>query len=242
MADQTHHLPPNLADILSTLSKFAPPPAEQPSNEPDDDEYDPAAYLQETHTYGVAHPSIPNGTLQPSRQPAGPVVDPATITEWSAGLRCISKIAAQNPNFAPAIKRMISNQRKNEMDWYAKRQELKREQAQRGSTLNELNSIMKSIGAASAQPSHQPRSEEELRAELLAFDTKIHRAQVHMINAMTAELKALGVPFFGTRSDVLLERGGAADDTLKIPAKISSEDLRGLQQRMITYLEDMYKD
>ena len=36
----------------------------------------------------------------------GFVIDPATITEWTAGLRCVNKIAVQNRDFAAAIKRV----------------------------------------------------------------------------------------------------------------------------------------
>lgn len=32
------------------------------------------------------------------------IIDPATITEWSAGLRCVTKIAGQNPMFAEKIR------------------------------------------------------------------------------------------------------------------------------------------
>lgn len=38
----------------------------------------------------------------------------------------------------------------------------------------------------------------------MAFDAKVYRAQVAMHDSMEAELKALGVPFFGTRADRLL--------------------------------------
>jgi hypothetical protein len=38
-------------------------------------------------------------------------IDPATITEWKQGLRCVSKIAQQNPEFAASIRKVLPRQR-----------------------------------------------------------------------------------------------------------------------------------
>jgi hypothetical protein len=45
----------------------------------------------------------PSRTSTPQQQ-EHTIIDPATITEWSAGLRCVTKIAAQNPLFAEKIR------------------------------------------------------------------------------------------------------------------------------------------
>ncbi len=37
---------------------------------------------------------------------ATPSADPATILDWPLGLRCVAKIAAQNPDFEPAIRKV----------------------------------------------------------------------------------------------------------------------------------------
>jgi hypothetical protein len=42
---------------------------------------------------------LPRSTATP------PLIDPATITEWSHGLRCVHKIATQNPYFKMAIRK-----------------------------------------------------------------------------------------------------------------------------------------
>lgn len=59
----------------------------------------------------VFQPVIPQQRAipQPSRtstpqQQEQTIIDPATITEWTAGLRCVTKIAAQNPLFAEKIR------------------------------------------------------------------------------------------------------------------------------------------
>lgn len=42
-----------------------------------------------------------SGTASPR-----PMIDPARITQWQEGLRCVTKIAAQNAHFASCIKRV----------------------------------------------------------------------------------------------------------------------------------------
>lgn len=54
-----------------------------------------------------APPRIPP-TPTPQDRSSTPLVDPSTITEWKQGLRCVSKIAAQNPDFAAAIRKVTS--------------------------------------------------------------------------------------------------------------------------------------
>lgn len=45
------------------------------------------------------------------------VIDPATIIDWPQGLRCVSKIASQTPNFKETIQKMMSDQDKHEILW-----------------------------------------------------------------------------------------------------------------------------
>lgn len=64
---------------------------------------------------------------------------------------------------------------------------------------------------------------------------------------MTAELKALGVPFFGTRSECVTNApesvpNNDSDVRPKWSPLITMGELKALQLRMIKYLEDMYKD
>lgn len=43
---------------------------------------------------------------KPQDRVSSPFIDPSTITEWKQGLRCVSKIASQNPDFAPAVRKV----------------------------------------------------------------------------------------------------------------------------------------
>ncbi|TKA58229.1 hypothetical protein B0A49_10998 [Cryomyces minteri] len=91
-------------------------------------------------------------------------------------------------------------------------------------------------------------SPEENKAELERFHAKLHRAQLDMFNARSAELKALGVPFFGTRSQLIVRseeqnsRASADDSQMEHAGKITDQRLLELQERMIQHLEDLYKD
>jgi hypothetical protein len=42
----------------------------------------------------------------PQARSSTPTIDPATITEWKQGLRCVIKVAAQNPNFAASVRKV----------------------------------------------------------------------------------------------------------------------------------------
>lgn len=140
---------PELAAILSSLAQHTSTTLEHPIIHPDNQALDtstqkaiPAATSDEG--YDPCDPLIDwsKVELRTAPQPASRAIDPATITNWASGLRCVSKISTQNADFSKAIKSMMNNQRRNEFDWYSRRQELKKLQAQRGAGSSELNSIM----------------------------------------------------------------------------------------------------
>jgi hypothetical protein len=64
------------------------------------------------------------------------------------------------------------------------------------------------------------------QVELTAYDSKVYKAQLEMHKAFTTQLKALGVPFFGMRTEALV--------------KLKEAELLDLQRRMLNYLEEMY--
>ena len=97
---------------------------------------------------------------------------------------------------------------------------------------------------------------ERQATELKEFDAKIYKAQCDMANVMSAELKALGVPFFGTKASLVVKSPGDGRDNgmanesknfslssqLQMePGQIEESELIKLQRRMLEYLEDMYK-
>jgi hypothetical protein len=48
---------------------------------------------------------------------------------------------------------------------------------------------------------------EELANELKTFDMKIHKAQIQMVREMSSKLRNYGIPFFGTKSDLVIPFG-----------------------------------
>lgn len=82
---------------------------------------------------------------------------------------------------------------------------------------------------------------EDNTRELIMYDRKVHKAATEMTNAMTTELKQLGVPFFGTiqsPADSIASR----DPRLNyLPAQkgLDPLEMRALQKRMLELLEDM---
>lgn len=106
---------PDLQSILADLARFATPAQST----------EPAVDINRTSTQGdrVSTPlqqDEPTSTSQStldrsddpllkpqSRSTASPKpIDPATITTWQEGLRCVTKIAAQNAQFAATIRRV----------------------------------------------------------------------------------------------------------------------------------------
>ncbi|KAF2834771.1 hypothetical protein M501DRAFT_963871, partial [Patellaria atrata CBS 101060] len=176
----------------------------------------------------------------PAPAPTPPPIDPATITEWSQGLRCISKIAVQNPKLKDILRKMMADQEKHEQMWWQGRVALLEKQAARVEGSQQLNSVLKSIGALSIDMD-DPNNEESRKRELEAYDTRVYNASSDMYKTMCAELKGLGVPFFGTKSDLILNPQDLETDHQRPKFKVTEAELLSLQRRMLEYLEDMYK-
>ncbi|KAK5169664.1 uncharacterized protein LTR77_005642 [Saxophila tyrrhenica] len=247
---------PDLQAILSTLAQFSAPVQNQESAQVTQNhdaqprvETPIPRHFQPTPPADVEKPRTPDPRLRPqSRSIASPKpIDPATITTWQDGLRCVTKIAAQNAQFAATIKKMMADQRKHEMRWYSERQALKQKQVNRSSSSAQAHSILQSLGGANpSKPASDAESSSSNEAELASFDQKIYAAQVEMETAMTAELKGLGVPFFGTdQSLVVLEDGmvkAPPENQPKWSPNITEKQLLELRRRMVGHLEDLYRD
>ncbi len=48
---------------------------------------------------------------------------------------------------------------------------------------------------------------EELAQELKTFDIKVYKAQLQMVREMTQRLRTLGIPFFGTKAELIRPAG-----------------------------------
>jgi len=92
MAGQNYQVP-DLASVLKTLASFAPQtqrqsPQPQPQNP------------------SVAQAPTSRGLDTPPAVPTPKIIDPATITDWSSGLRCVMKTVAAHDNIIKEIRRV----------------------------------------------------------------------------------------------------------------------------------------
>jgi len=90
-------------------------------------------------------------------------------------------------------------------------------------------------------------SPEELEKELGTFDMKVYKAQMQMVKEMSTKLKSLGVPFFGTRVDLVKPVGKelSGTDGSVVPegkGMIDEVELVKLQKKMLAILEDLCND
>lgn len=90
-------------------------------------------------------------------------------------------------------------------------------------------------------------SAEELARELETFDMKVYKAQMQMNREMSNKLRSLGVPFFGTRSDLVRPAGKEVpeprtDGTKDGKVMIDEAELVKLQRKMLAMLEELCND
>lgn len=114
---------PDLASVLATLARLAPARSQQAQQQPIavpqhhlGQPYRPPAsqgygFSEESPAMIAPRPihSVDDGydpAAIPQHRSPPSLIDPATITEWSQGLRCVSKIASDNPNFKVAIRKV----------------------------------------------------------------------------------------------------------------------------------------
>ncbi len=104
---------PDLQSILASLAKYATPP--QPLTTTSDTANVDALPLPTRSGSVSLLPREPETAADPRLKPQSrsaataspkPMIDPATITTWQDGIRCVTKIAAQNAQFAASIRKV----------------------------------------------------------------------------------------------------------------------------------------
>ena len=142
----------------------------------------------------------------------------------------------------------MDDQRKHEMRWYSERQALKQVQNNRKSSSAQAASILQLLGNSFGTAPSLTQAAEEHDAELVLYDRKIYAAQRSMEDAMSIEMKGLGVPFFGTDvklvvpDDYNLTKENTSDSHAKWSPLVTESELLTLRRRMVGHLEDLYRD
>lgn len=145
--------------------------------------------------------------------------------------------------------------------------ERRRNQKKVDNMLKALGTAPSSTSSASTLPTVEQEAE-ALKTELEVFDAKVYRAQHEMVKEMTGKLRALGVPFFGTRSGLVVLRsqpGSRGDSAAEGDGKgkdakdekgeqkkefekardqgrIHEMELVELQRRMLAILQDLCEE
>jgi len=98
---------PDLASILKTLAGLAPQ-TQQHQIQPAPQAYPPSTPFpaEQVWQQSLAQATQPSRAPTPSTAPK--VVDPSTIIEWSAGLRCVMKQVAKHEGILQDVRRVRS--------------------------------------------------------------------------------------------------------------------------------------
>lgn len=112
-----------------------------------------------------------------------------------------------------------------------------------------FGSLRSSVGVP-VDTTKEVSTAEENETELRIYDEKVYKASVQMIEAMTSELRALGVPFFVIRRDLLVDhpvQPDSREDSAKQQEQprqgpLTRDDLSALQRRMLDLLLDLCRE
>jgi hypothetical protein len=263
MAD--NNIPPilNLEQILATLASL--PQTTNPPVPPEQQFYPPGQLQTQSCSVPVsnypAQIDIPHGHAQshdprmsarpqaalsnrqalPKSGTITPTINPATITEWKHGLRCVNKIATQNFAFVPAIQKLIQDQARNVKDWESGRKRLVEEQAVKRENENTHLAVLSLPGMG--EKIAPMRTDDVEREELEMYAQKVYRAAQRMVESQSKELKGLGVPFFGLRPECLRAEGSdEGNGGREEQKKVTKGELLELQRKMLNHLMELYGD
>ncbi|KAE9377118.1 hypothetical protein N431DRAFT_436368 [Stipitochalara longipes BDJ] len=236
---------PDLASILKTLAGLAPQGQQQQHQPPPQQHPLPTPFpAEQVWQQSLVQATQPSRTSTPPNVPK--VVDPSTIIEWSAGLRCVMKQVAKHESILQDVRRMIKVQHEHEEQWWEGRKALIEKQKARKDGQKKLEDVLRAVGGNTGA-GMSSTSPEELEKELETFDMKVYRAQMQMVKEMSTKLRSLGVPFFGTRVDLVRPAGkeiSRTDGSVGPEEKgmIDEVDLVKLQKKMLAILEDLCND
>jgi len=141
---------------------------------------------------------------------------------------------------------MIKVQNEHEKQWWDGRVALVKKQEARIEGQKKLDEMLKAVGSTASSGSSRT-SPDELAEELKTFDMKVYRAQTQMVKEMSVKLKGLGVPFFGTRTELVRTKAredapGYDEASNQSKEMIDEADLVELQRKMLVILEDLCRE
>ncbi|KAI9050973.1 hypothetical protein LZ554_005083 [Drepanopeziza brunnea f. sp. 'monogermtubi'] len=145
------------------------------------------------------------------------------------------------------IRHMMKVQKEHEEQWWNGREMLIEKQKARREGQKKLDDVLKAVGGA-VTGGFATNSPDEFAREVETFDLKVYKAQLQMVKEMNAKLRSLGVPFFGTRVELVRPIGKENSATSGMPdskaekGMIDEAELVQLQRKMLAILEDLCSD
>ena len=245
--------PPPLEDILKTLSSLSSVPVNSQS--------------ATSTTFGLADAHRSSSEVATSYDPRirpqsstqqrwipgtskTPSVDPSCITSWPQALKYVMSVLSQNSMATSKIKSLIHSQHQHEKQWWAGRQNLILKQKGRDEGKKKADDLLRSLGSkrdVEAVPTQEQGVDgDEERKELEVYNAKVYRALSEMSRAIDTELRALGVPFFAIKHEMVTQVPTADNHTASgisnagSAVLLSKDELLGLQKRMVQLLEDLF--
>ncbi|EFE40717.1 conserved hypothetical protein [Trichophyton verrucosum HKI 0517] len=147
------------------------------------------------------------------------------------------KTVAQNETVQFRIRRLIASQHEHEKTWWQGRQRLLAKQKARAGNQKKLDEVLYEF--------QQAPEEDEL--EIKRYDDKVYKASVEMSKALHSELKAMGIPFFAIKEELIqpapLGPSSKPENTGNSTERcITAEEAKALQLRMLDLLQDLCKE
>ncbi|RHZ67899.1 uncharacterized protein CDV56_104012 [Aspergillus thermomutatus] len=249
------HNPPSV-NISSHL------PVQQRTQDEDDDPYEPAEAsppfpVAQVHPNHSTYQTITRAHAPSAKAPLHSIapsssVDSSSITTWPAALQHVMRAVSQNEDAQRRIRRLIQSQHDHERQWWQGREALLKKQKARVDKKKELDAVLRSVGAP-VDDTKQVSTAEEDQAELRNYNAKVYRASKQMAEAMTFELRSLGIPFFTIRKSLISDAPRAPQDRIsrnyqtsesasQHQVSLSRDELSVLQRRMLELLQDLCKE
>ncbi|GFF31826.1 hypothetical protein IFM61606_07845 [Aspergillus udagawae] len=234
------------------------PPVQQGTQDEEDDTYEPAeaspsfpvAQVHSNQRTTGAHAPSAKAPLHP-KAPSS-IADSSSITTWPAALQHVMRAVSQNQDAQRRIRRLIQSQHDHERQWWQGREALLKKQKARVDKKKELDAVLRSVGAP-VDDTKQVSTVEEDQAELTNYNAKVYRASKQMAEAMTFELRSLGIPFFTIKESLISDapkasqhgisrRHQSSESASQHQTLLSRDELSVLQRRMLELLQDLCKE
>jgi len=187
----------------------------------------------------------PQHTLQASRLNTDrmglitPAPDGSSITTWPAAIKHVTKHLSTDEKVMFRIKHLMNEQHKHEEQWWSQRQAIVTKHAGRSGNQTKVADILKELGGLAAPMAEVDEAAD--KNELAAFDKKVYKSLVQMAADFDGQLRKMGVPFYVIKHDLVIRDGGKSEGGANM-RKLTGNELKGLQKRMLQHLEDLLSD